>query len=126
MNRAITRLSILLAFLCLGSLCQLPGQRCGTERWSVKTGTDADAGNVDLANARSTTIAELIALSPPQPIPPDNRFTPTETTVFVVNATLTDYKLEGGSHGDSDYHLVLQDQQGNTMVAENPLSSLRR
>lgn len=38
----------------------------------------------------------------------------------MVSATLTDYKLEGGSAGDSDYHLVLQDDQGNTMVAEIP------
>jgi hypothetical protein len=96
-------------------------QRCGVERWSVKTGTDADVQNVGLSNPpQPATIAQLIALPPPNPIPKDNRVTPTETTVFVVNATLTDYKLEGGSKGDSDYHLVLQDDQGNTMVAEIP------
>src|SRR5260370_40360739 len=65
-------------------------------------------------------IAELIALTPPHPIPADSRFTPNETTDFVVNTKLTDYKLEAGSHGDSDYHLVLQDEQGHTMVAEIP------
>jgi hypothetical protein len=96
------------------------GQRCGVERWSVKTGTDSDAQRVDLANPRNTTIGELIALTPPHPIPVASRFTPTETTVFVVNATLTDYKLEGGPTGDSDYHLVLEDEQGRTMVAEIP------
>jgi hypothetical protein len=95
-------------------------QRCGQERWSVKTGTDADSGSVDLTSPQKTTIAQLIALTPPRPIPASTRFSPTEKTVFVVNATLTDYKLEGGWHGDSDYHLVLQDEQGNTMVAEIP------
>lgn len=95
-------------------------QHCGKERWSVKTGTDSDAGSVNLASPQNTTIAQLIGLTPPNPIPADNRFGPTENTVFVVNATLTDYKLEGGRTGDSDYHLVLQDDQGNTMVAEIP------
>jgi hypothetical protein len=39
-----------------------------------------------------------------------NRVPPTET-VFVLNATLTEYKLED----DSDYHVVLQDSGGKTM-----------
>ena len=95
-------------------------QHCGKERWSVKTGTDSDAGSVNLSSPQSTTITQLIALTPPNPIPPANRFAPTEETVFVVNATLTDYKLEGGAKGDSDYHLVLRDPQGHTMIAEIP------
>jgi len=95
-------------------------QHCGKERWSVKTGTDSDASSVNLSSSQNTTIAQLIALTPPNPIPAANRFAPTEKTVFVVNATLTDYKLEGGAKGDSDYHLVLQDDQGHTMVAEIP------
>jgi len=72
-------------------------QRCGVERWSVKTGTDANATQVDLANPKPATIADLIALTPPNPIPRDSRVAPTENTVFVVKALLTDYKLEGGS-----------------------------
>jgi hypothetical protein len=95
-------------------------QHCGKERWSVKTGTDTDAGSVNLSSPQNATITQLIALTPPNPIPPANRFAPTEETVFVVNATLTDYKLEGGAKGDSDYHLVLHDDQGHTMVAEIP------
>jgi hypothetical protein len=95
-------------------------QHCGKERWSVKTGTDSDAGSVSLGSPQSTTITQLIALTPPNPIPAANRFAPTEKTVFVVNATLTDYKLEGGPKGDSDYHLVLKDDQGHTMIAEIP------
>src|SRR6266849_6639095 len=95
-------------------------QHCGKERWSVKTGTDSDAGSVNLSSPQNTTIAQLIALTPPSPLPAANRVAPTEKTVFVVNAALTDYKLEGGAKGDSDYHLVLDDGQGHTMIAEIP------
>ena len=99
------------------------GQRCGKERWSVKTGTDSGAGGVDLANPQPATISQLISLPAPRPLPADTRFSPTENTVFAVNAILTDYKIETGATGDSDYHLVLMDDQGNTMVAEIPSPS---
>jgi hypothetical protein len=108
--------------LVLCSICTIStfGQRCGVERWSVKTGTDGDSSRVDLSSSQAANIAELITLQPPNPLPKDSRFAPTETTLFVVNATLTDYKLETGATGDSDYHLVLMDEQGNTIVAEIP------
>jgi hypothetical protein len=119
-HRGFRAARILGLWFCTTCLCvQLQAQHCGKERWAVKTGTDAGAGGVDLATPQNTTIAQLVGLTPPSPIP-DNRFGPTENTVFVVSATLTDYKLEGGSKGDSDYHLVLQDDQGKTMVAEIP------
>jgi len=108
--------------LILGCFCnpEAFSQRCGVERWAVKTGTDSGAAQVGLASPQASTIADLIALAPPNPLPTDSRFDPTENTVFVLNATLTDFKLEGGTHGDSDYHLVLMDDQGNTMIAEIP------
>lgn len=89
---------------------------CGVERWSVKTGTDPDAGLVDLAHPVQQTIAYLDSLAPPSTIPANARVQPTETTVFIVNATLVQYKMET----DSDYHLVLKDAAGNTMIAEIP------
>jgi hypothetical protein len=67
--------------------------QCGVERWSVKTGTDADAGSVNLASTTPTTIASLVALSAPQPIPLNNRVSPTETTVWTIDATLTSFKV---------------------------------
>ncbi|HZS08970.1 MAG TPA: lamin tail domain-containing protein [Blastocatellia bacterium] len=89
---------------------------CGVERWSVKTGTDPDAAQVNLNNPTAATIADLIALPAPA-VPPDNaRVAPAETTVFVVNATLTLYKKED----DVDYHIVLKDESGNTMITEIP------
>jgi hypothetical protein len=39
---------------------------------------------------------------------------PTETTVFSITATLTVYKRED----DSDYHLVISDGNGHTMITE--------
>ena len=92
---------------------------CGVERWSVKTGTDPDAGIVDLNNPVPITIAALAAIpapaDPPGP-PPNTRVGPTETTVYVVNATMTLYKKEA----DVDYHVVLDDNAGHLMIAEIP------
>ena len=89
---------------------------CGVERWSVKTGTDADAGLINLQSMTQTTIASLISLPAPTTLPANNRIQPTETTVFQVQATLTEYKLES----DSDYHLILSDGSGDTMITEIP------
>jgi hypothetical protein len=115
---------ILIISVCVGLLTAAAfAQRCGVERWSVKTGTDSGAAGVNLLNPQPANISDLIALAAPSPIPADSRFSPTEDTVFVVNATLTDYKLESGATGDSDYHLVLMDDQGNTMVVEIPSPS---
>src|SRR5215470_13300165 len=90
--------------------------QCGVERWSVKTGTDPDAGLVNLNSSTSTTVANMRAFTTPNPIPTNNRVSPAETTVWVINATLTLFKLES----DSDYHLVIQDASGNTMITEIP------
>jgi hypothetical protein len=89
---------------------------CGVERWSVKTGTDADAGKISLQSTTPATVAALAALPAPSSLPSNNRITPTETTVYRVQATLTEYKLEA----DSDYHLVLSDGSGHTMISEIP------
>ena len=89
---------------------------CGVERWSVKTGTDADAGLVNLSNPQGNDIVTMRSWPAPSTIPLNNRVSPYETTVWVLDATLTEYKLEN----DSDYHLVIKDASGNTMIAEIP------
>lgn len=89
---------------------------CGVERWPVKTGTDADVGKVDQNATTATSITNLSALPAPSSYPQNNRLGPTETTVFSVSATLVGIKLED----DSDYHLIIQDASGNTMVTEIP------
>ena len=90
--------------------------QCGVERWQVKTGTDSDAGSVNLSSSTPNTIASLTALAKPSTIPPTSRIQPTETTLWSLNATLTEFKLEG----DSDIHLVIVDENGNSMIAEIP------
>ena len=89
---------------------------CGVERWSVKTGTDADRASITLQSTTATTITALDALPAPASLPSNNRVAPTEDTVYQVHATLTQYKMEA----DSDYHLVLSDGSGHTLIAEIP------
>ena len=118
MMHHLRRSRLLLAVLLLVVPTSLFAQ-CGVERWSVKTGTDADSGKVNLNAPTSTTITAMRAFTAPNPIPPNNRITGPETTLWVINATLTLFKLES----DSDYHLVIQDASGNTMVTEIPSPS---
>jgi hypothetical protein len=91
-------------------------EACGTERWSVKTGTDPDAASVDLSYAWPTTVSEMSSWPRPGFIPRNNRVDPYEFIVWSVDATLIKFKSET----DEDYHLVLMDDSGNTMIAEIP------
>ncbi len=115
MMQHLRRCRLFLAVLLLVVPSTLFAQ-CGVERWSVKTGTDADVGLVNLNSPTNTTIAALRAPAAPNPIPANNRVSPLETTEWVLNATLTQFKLES----DSDYHLILQDAGGLTMIVEIP------
>jgi hypothetical protein len=92
---------------------------CGIERWSVKTGTDPTAQGVDLSLASPVSIGFLSSQPHPTFLPSDSRISPIEITNFEVRGKLILYKLED----DSDYHLVLQDESGRTMIAEIPSPS---
>lgn len=89
---------------------------CGVERWSVKTGTDPDAGLVNLNSTTVSTIDFLRNLTAPADPPLNTRVQPAETTVYDLNGTLTLYKKET----DVDYHVVIQDNAGRTMIVEIP------
>jgi hypothetical protein len=119
MSSSVRRVVCAFVFLLAASLAppDLLAQSCGVERWSVKTGTDADVSKVNLSSSTANTIATMRGWPAPNPIPSNNRVSPYETTVWVLNATLVEYKLES----DSDYHLVLSDASGNTLIAEIPL-----
>jgi hypothetical protein len=86
------------------------------QRWSVKTGADADAAKLVGQSPTATTIASMRALAVPAVLPPEGRSQGTEETVWQLDATITGYKLES----DGDYHLVIADGQGRTMIAEIP------
>jgi hypothetical protein len=108
-----------LSFLCVVLLMFLPARtlaQCGVERWSVKTGTDPDAGLVSLSSVNPATIGSLTAITTPASLPDNKRVQPTETTVWVISATLVKYVRAY----DSDYHMVLADSAGRTMIAEIP------
>src|SRR6202007_2799106 len=62
------------------------------------------------------TIAGMVALAVPAVRTPEARAPGAEETVWELNATLTGYKHES----DGDYHLVIADGQGHTMIAEIP------
>jgi hypothetical protein len=119
MAQRVWRVLLAVGFLCTASFGSSASwaQSCGVERWSVKTGTDADVGKINLSATTAQTIATMRGWPAPSPIPANNRVSPYETTVWVLNATLTKFKKES----DSDYHLVLSDAAGNTLVSEIPL-----
>jgi hypothetical protein len=86
------------------------------ERWTVKTAADPDAEALTGQVPTETTIQALIALPVPPVLPPDGRSDGAEKTLWSVQATLTGYKHED----DGDYHMVIADQAGRTMIAEIP------
>jgi len=88
----------------------------GTDRWSVKTGTDTGATQVDMNSIHSTTIIDLRGMQAPPKRPQDQRANATETTVFSITAFLINYKVEP----DQDYHLRVADANKNEMVVEVP------
>jgi hypothetical protein len=82
----------------------------------VKTGTDADANLVNIGSTTPISIVTMSSYPHPATLPANNRIQPQETTVYSIDAILIEYKLET----DSDYHLVIQDGAGNTMITEIP------
>lgn len=86
------------------------------QRWSVKTGADPGAQALVGQAPTVTTIAEMRAFPVPAILPPDARTPGVEETVWQLDATLSGYKRES----DGDYHLVIEDAQQRTMIAEIP------
>lgn len=89
---------------------------CGVERWSIKTGTDSQAPSINLASYVSSTIYNFHQSTRPSSLPSNSRVSPRETTQYRLSGTLTKYVREA----DSDYHLVIKDGSGRTMIIELP------
>lgn len=110
------RLVLAVAMLCIA--IRPSSADCGEERSAVKLGLDADVARV-VPHPVAASIADL-ALSPrPGKTPEDRRAGETELTVYTVRATVAGYKLEA----DGDYHIVLADEHGRTMIVEIPRPS---
>ena len=90
---------------------------CGKERWPVKVATDKMQDRVDPTPV-PITIAKLRLIDAPinPNIRKNSRYAPTELTTYEVTATLTVVK----SQKDEDYHLVIKDNKGRTMIVESP------
>src|SRR5438105_3442699 len=108
----------------LSARAKLKPIRPGVERWPVKTGTDEDVASVQTGFV-DTTVEELINEPRPHDMRPvqDNfpsyqsrRAFGVETTIYRLEAEIIAYKMES----DGDYHLVIQGDTGNTMIAECP------
>lgn len=93
------------------------GVYCGTERWTVKTLSDAAHNKIDFT-PKEATISWLISQERPYPSPADQRIGPIETHTYKVRAHLVSHKLEE----DGDFHIVIADVEdpSKTMIAEIP------
>jgi len=101
-----------------GTTATAPTPKCGVERWPVKTLADPDAPRISLTPKR-TTIAKLRRRKVVVGIG-GARGIGTERTLFRVEASLVEFKLEL----DRDIHLVIADPStGKTMIAEFPQKS---
>jgi hypothetical protein len=99
-----------------GAEAEPPAVACGTERWRVKIVADGDADKVRIDSARVATIDELRAMAAPVYADTNPR-SAAEEQVVTVTAWLVGYKFEAG---DSDYHLVIGNDAGETIIAEIP------
>lgn len=114
MKRIVTATVALVAAAALSTQSAYAAGHCGVERWAVKTVTDGAKINL---RAKRVTITQLAALPVPAGMSSHARRLPGESTVYqLTGVTLVKAKLEA----DSDYHLVLRDASGKTMIAEIP------
>jgi hypothetical protein len=107
--------SLVVALLALSLAGSLYAQ-CGVERWTIKTGTDSGASSVALGSWVSSTIYNMLQSAHPASLPATTRISPRETTQYSLSGTLIKYAKES----DSDYHLVIKDSAGRTMIIEIP------
>lgn len=99
----------------------------GQERWSVKTGSDLDVAKVK-THPVPIAISVMNTWNNSKPFSKtklhqqqNNRLNPYELQVYHVEGTLTWYKCEcNAAKGDQDYHLVIDDGAGGTIIAEIP------
>jgi hypothetical protein len=132
--KLVTRWLILMFILPLlpaSSMADDPSTRCGVERWAVKTGQDDDVGKVDLAHKKKVTVNDLRQLHKGKGFAESTlkkfsktRINADELVTYELEANLVAYKLEVSNTGDSDFHLVIQDdscpgsKKNCTVVAE--------
>ena len=97
------------------------GQHCGTERWTVKTLTDAGASAIQSMTPKDMKVADLITQKAPSKLPATSRV-PFEKNLVKVHALLIGWKVEGEPGGDQDFHIVIADPDDTSkqMIVEVP------
>ena len=108
------RLRLSLGLLLLVVMRVSAEAQCGVERWSIKTGTDSGAWSVNLSSYVSSTIYNFHQSTRPASLPCCSRISPRETTQYRLTGTLIKYNKQT----DKDYHLVIKDGAGRTMIIE--------
>jgi hypothetical protein len=93
-------------------------KHCGTERWSVKTLTDADTTSINFKDTVKTTVEAQTQLSKPKKVGKNMPRQELECQLVSVDCYIVQYKKEDD---DKDFHVVIQDPEtGSTMIAEIP------
>jgi hypothetical protein len=92
----------------------------GVYRWAVKTVSDDAADALKSVTAIEAQITDLNVLPPPQVTIDLPRQSGAESRIFQIKATLVAFKPEA----DQDYHLVIHDDAGNSMIVEIPDPSI--
>jgi hypothetical protein len=95
--------------------------KCGSERWGVKTLTDAAAPKVRFDSVKATSVKRMRLLKAPTVLKATTaRRAGAERTVYRVTVLLLEMRKED----DSDIHLVVADPKlGKTMIVEFPSST---
>jgi hypothetical protein len=90
--------------------------QCGKERWDVKTLTDPDTSLINWNDTIKTTIKEQCDTNKFKLIKKGKRVPrkANETQLYEITAYIIGCKLES----DKDYHVVISDENDNTMIVE--------
>ncbi|CAN5438636.1 hypothetical protein BH10BAC5_BH10BAC5_27430 [soil metagenome] len=89
--------------------------KCGTDRWDVKTLTDSASVKIDLSHAAYSTVFKQTQLASHNEVKGTTPRLEQEKKVYKIRCWLIEFKSED----DRDYHLVIRDNTRNvTMVAE--------
>ena len=117
--KRLSSLLFLLVVFAPQAYAQNCGVHCGTERWKVKTLTDSTVANIDPTEV-TKTIQWLRTRVRPTSLPDNTRLIGIETMTFKVRGKVKEFKREGGSDGDRDFHVVLSQvgQPSKTMIVE--------
>jgi hypothetical protein len=112
---------VLILFIQCLALSIYAQVHCGTERWDVKTLSDPDTVKINFNQVVPSSVHEQVLIVPPGKIKHDLPRRDDESIIYHIKCNIISFKREGGSKGDKDIHVVIQDPETfETMIAEIP------